>query len=336
MTIEAAGEVWPAGISEAGHAVVAPAEAAIPHAIADGRRLAGLDVLRLAAVVGLVWYHFNGDDAGSLIGYAGLPAVLSISVALPVIHVGRRSLLEDVARRGQRLLLPWAVWSAFYGLRPLLKQALHLQPWQVPFHWESLLIGPAIHLWYLPYAMVATLLALILQRVMVTIPVRYLCPVGAFLGGASLAGCSLASRAWEPGEPFTQWLYGLAAIPFGLAIGTACRARDSRVRVVLGGITASCLVTCAVVLATGDRATALSYGLGIPMVCLAVIWPLELGRLGQVLVSLSMGIYVLHPFVFENFLRFGLGCSGIMTVGIVLATGLLTFALRQTPVRRFL
>ena len=299
------------------------------------RRLSGLDLLRLASVIGLVWYHMDGP--GKIVAYAGLPAVLTISVALPVMQGGKRSLIEEANRRGRRLLWPWVFWSAFYGAFVASRSLYHGLGLGLPSGWEPYLAGPSIHLWYLPFALVATLAALVMHRSLAGVPVRYACAVGVALGGLTLVLASVASRSWSPSSPFGQWLFGLASIPFGLAVGTAFRARASRVRYVLAGVAFACVVSCLILDRLGDRSTALAYGFGIPLVCLAILWPIELNDFGRMLIPLSLGIYLLHPFVHSQLYRTGLVELGAWAgVAVTLTSALLTLALRRTLIRRFL
>src|SRR5437764_109811 len=78
----------------------------------DPNRFTGVDFVRFFAATGIVWFHLGSP--GSDLAYAGLPILLVLSIALPVIHAGGRSLVDEVSRRGKRLILPWLFWSTFY------------------------------------------------------------------------------------------------------------------------------------------------------------------------------------------------------------------------------
>lgn len=317
------------------HLHVAKRETVRAEERSEGRHRPGVDLLRLVSVIALVWFHL--DAPGKTFFYAGLPAALVISVALTVTHDRKRSLLAEVKRRGDRLILPWIFWSAFYWALLAVRSAYHGTLLGVVHWWECFLIGPQIHLWYLPFAFLAVLVALAMQRSLARWPVAYVCGVGAVLGGIFLIVAPMLAHQARLGPPFGQWAFGLAAIPFGLAVGVACRARSSLVPMLFLGISITCTLFCLLLVLLGDRSTAIAYGIGVPLVCLAFLWPYPLNALGKTLAPLSLGIYVLHPFIFEQLYRFGLSVTGANAAAVIsLATLLVSWVLRFTPIRRFL
>jgi Acyltransferase family len=299
-------------------------------------RLSGVDLIRLVSVAGLVWFHIGAPWAE--FAYAGLPTVMLFSVALPMMSGRKRPFFEEVSRRGLRLLPPWIFWSGFYGawiVARSLYRGYSLGPLR---RWENLLIGPTIHLWYLPFAFLVTLAALVLRRGAGLFAARYVCLVGGGLGGVMLVLCSLASRTWALEAPFGQWAFAASAIPFGIAVGAACRARPARVYLALASVALAGVVSCAVVERIGDHYTAISYGIGIPLACAALLWRFEPNGLVRVLAPLSMGLYVLHPFITDQIYRLDLvrRFPALTATASILVTLALTLVLRKTPIQRYL
>jgi peptidoglycan/LPS O-acetylase OafA/YrhL len=300
-------------------------------------RLSGVDVVRLVSVVGIVWFHLKAP--GSEIAYAGLPILLLLSIALPVMNSKDGPLYGEAVRRGRRLILPWVFWSAFYALLAL-GIALRKQQFHLPEgHTYWMLIGSNIHLWYLPFAYFATLITLALQRQLVRFRGRDTCIALTLLGGVTLLGSSMVARAWRFEAPFGQWTYSIATLPFGLAIGIALRRiRPTRAPIILGmvGLTAVATALAIALIGLGDRSTAISYGLGVPLACASFFWNPRLDTFSRVLTTLPMGIYLLHPLVFLCVYRTGLTTPGglAMPAAVIVGSMALVLILRQTPLRR--
>jgi hypothetical protein len=302
-----------------------------------GDRLPGVDLVRLGGVVAIVWFHIQAP--GREFAYAGLPVLLVLSVAMPVFQSRGRSLTEDAVRRGVRLIRPWAFWSAFYGVGIVGRNWHRGEPLFARFDPNWLLIGPELHLWYLPFAYLATLAALALQRALSGRPPATTCAVGAVLGAGTVLASSVVLSLRPIPAPYTQWLFSLAAIPYGLAIGEALRhvAPERRARTV-GWVAASAVAAALGLNALGNRDSAIAYGIGVPVACAAVLWTPRLNALGNSLVALPMGIYLLHPFVFQRLYHFGLATMGNAStaVAVIALSMALSMALRHTPLRRVL
>lgn len=152
-----------------------------------------VDYCRLAAALGIVWYHTTAP--GYRVAYIALPFFL-VLLALSV-----RASPTDRARR---LLLPFAVWSAVYGLQRLSDA---LQRGEAPFGWvepRMLVMGTSDHLWFLPFAFAAGVLApyLLKSRLLPVLPVHA-------AGGLALIGPT-------PAFPWYQWTFGLIPVLVGM------------------------------------------------------------------------------------------------------------------------
>jgi fucose 4-O-acetylase-like acetyltransferase len=93
-----------------------------------------------------VWFHTEAP--GYLAAYAALPFFL-VLLALP-----SRARIKERARR---LLVPFAIWSAICALFLVLisaKNGQDLFGWWRP---QMIVMGPSIHLWFLPFAFLVAL-----------------------------------------------------------------------------------------------------------------------------------------------------------------------------------
>jgi fucose 4-O-acetylase-like acetyltransferase len=153
-----------------------------------------LDYCRLAAALGIVWFHCKAP--GQQVAYAALPFFI-VLLSLP-----SRSRWQDRARR---LLIPFFIWSAVYAG---LQVALAWQAGQPPLGWwqpSMLLTGTVIHLWFLPFAFFFALAAPVLSRA----PLAATFPVLA-AGALGLIG---PLQTW----PWYQWGFALVPALVGLA-----------------------------------------------------------------------------------------------------------------------
>lgn len=173
-----------------------------------------IELARLISAFGIVWYHAAGDQ--SPIAYGGLIVYLMLSIYLS----GNRLVdLALVRRRASRIIIPWVLWSALYGLANLVagRPMINVQPsW-----WIGVLAGPSIHLWYLPYIFMVLLLLDVAKRY-----VR--APQVAMISATSAALMILCAPTWRPvsiavGYPIAQWAHALPAVLIGIYFLCAIR-----------------------------------------------------------------------------------------------------------------
>ena len=271
----------------------APAVALVPAHALRSRRYA-YDGLRVFAALGIVWFHVTDPGISHSIGYAGLPIFLALSFQLAVQPADHEPFSAYVRRRSQRLLLPFLFWSAFYALVIGYLRARQGLPFARPT-WLGLLRGPSIHLWYLPYAFAGTLVIRLLQRLSAPAPGVWAAALGA-TGCALLAAHSALVAAFDPQPPFAQWWYGAPAIGIGFALGylrNLAHRRASYSLLLATGV----LAACAYAGSRSDNSTALSYGVGLGLVLAASFARIPNLPVVSRLASLTLGIYLLHPFV---------------------------------------
>jgi hypothetical protein len=128
-------------------------------------RILAIDAGRLLATSGIVWVHVSevqGLSArAAALGRFGTSFYIVAAVfmtALPFFGRARRSAREIVSLRARRLLIPFVLWSAIYAafyLGTMLPQGYALT--DIVSLWGPL-AGTAPHLWFLPFAFLASAL----------------------------------------------------------------------------------------------------------------------------------------------------------------------------------
>ena len=138
----------------------------MPRETTNFARLEMLDVVRFIASVGVIVLHASALAGESLpIGHLGrfaVPFFTIIAVALTVDGMRRNQSKPMLAYGKERLLriyLPFLVWTLAYILFRDFKCLLTSDHSLVPIDWLLLIVGSAHHLWFLPFILVATLLA---------------------------------------------------------------------------------------------------------------------------------------------------------------------------------
>ena len=159
--------------------------------------------------------------------------------------------------------------------------------------WEMLVIGSSIHLWYLPFAFMMALVAWV-----ATFSFWNAAPWPVILASAVL-GCAILFTEHEGAfyVPISQWRYAMASLPLGFALGQTFRlpAGTCRIGVIL--VTAAICSVCAAIVWHGNS-TGLSYGIAVFFVGMALFLPQYPHPAISYLSSLTLGIYILHPFVY--------------------------------------
>lgn len=209
-----------------------------------------LDALRIVAMMDIVSIHITKPGQYLFWGM-GLPVFIIVAVALSVRKPALPTWTDlpgAACKRAARVLLPWLVWTVFFGCNRLLwtwldpgKSAGDLfYPWMVAS-------GTSIHLWFLPFIFVAELAVIGVLH-----PLRRV-PTWAVIGGALALG--LAALVWtghiydlkspvygplsmdskiysERAAEFgwmvrKSWLFGTASICFGVALGRTLSLTES-------------------------------------------------------------------------------------------------------------
>ena len=272
---------------------------------------ASLEWLRLVSCIGIVWFHCQAP--GALVGYAGLPALIALSVALASVPGKSIPFGAIVKKRAKRLLLPWAFWCLVYALWRIVGAVALKAPLGGEFQEWMLFTGPAIHLWYLPFAFVATCFASVLNSGRSSARRADMIFWSAFAALAFVL-CSLMMSRLSLPRPLAQWTFGLPAIFIGLALPQFMEQR----RRILGILCVALMVTLVGIVAwsLGLRELLAPYLVGT--FGLAAAWGLRGAASPHVLWigSLSYGIYLAHP-LFASLIGRALGTQTGPTFAIL-------------------
>jgi hypothetical protein len=182
---------------------------------------------------------------------------------------------SSLGQRARRLLQPFLTWSLVFGL---VHTAFALKNNDPPFgwwQWSMLLSGTWIHLWFLPFAFVAAVLAPWFQHPL------------ASMGAALLAATLLAVNGAPEMIPFGQWSFGVIPV----LVGIAFFSWGWRLAVIT-------LLSSWLILHFGrpspDNITIL-VGTGLALACLSYRLPQT--QLSDWCARLSVWIYLAHPLV---------------------------------------
>ncbi len=246
-----------------------------------------IDLVRFVAAFGVVVAHAFASPR-DWVGHLSLAVFLILTAFLAVQSAQRNGGRYPFLARARKLVLPWLVWSAFFRLLDLVisdspeKFRLLSEPW-------SLLYGSAIHLWFLPFVMVAMVMVEPAVR-WITTPKRVsLAAMGLILIAVPLY---YAHGRMDPPQPVAQWLVAVPSYCLGLllAIAEPMGARAARqVKLAGGALSGVALLT-----------SGLQPWVGTPLLSLAiflVLWDLPLkGRWLPMIGQAAFGIYLIHPF----------------------------------------
>jgi peptidoglycan/LPS O-acetylase OafA/YrhL len=302
-------------------------------------RLASIDLLRVLAAVGIIWFHTDGAP-GQQIGYAGLPIFLLIYFSLITKQSGARTIAQFLQRRWDRLLKPWLFWCGVYGACRLVKAAYVLD-WSSltrMFSAETLLAGTCIHLWYLPYAFASGLLVYLFNKRIQRLNDTLVALAATIAGVLLLPVCTLSLQAHDLPRPLPQWEFALATIPLGLALGRALSTPSRRMQgLLLSMISGTTLAACVILIALRLNALAIPYGLAVALVCFAYSWPVNGNGFVTTVAPLTLGIYLLHPLVTLGVTHFfpAQGHYPAFIIVTACVSGAVTWGLMRTPLRRF-
>jgi peptidoglycan/LPS O-acetylase OafA/YrhL len=279
------------------------------------RKLLGPDLLRFLSVIAIVWWHGKGPGQKYL--EASLYALILLSVILPTIGSSRLNFGSFFVHRAKRLLIPYAFFWLFYGILALVRgQPFFPTPW-------ILIEGHGWHLWYLPYAFFASVIAFQLNKLLLTAPAR---TVNWFLLGLSMVLLFIAASFLEhhtsPSRLANVYTRFAPTIPMGVLIGRVIRdgQLNSSVRWLMT-LTISTLLFTGLMQFFGLFSLTLPYCTALILVSAALLWQQGTYNFMLKITGLAMSIYLLHPFIGLVLLR--LGIPGLDSEGALLAAAMI-------------
>ena len=258
-------------------------------------RNATLDHARLIAAAGIVVFHSGAP--GAAIGYAGLPFFLMLLMLLAWPAAERQPFGAFAGARVARLLVPWAVWGAIYGALKLAEVAVTGRPLGAEFAPWMLLTGPALHLWFLPFAAAICLVLWPLARGAATLDPQSRGMLAGLAAAVAVAALLVQQGADLP-RPFAQWAEAAPAVALGTAMALAAGSRGAAA-LVAGAV--------AVLAVAGWPQGATQLALAGAALWLCLVLPLpetHLGsQAGRLAADLSLTVYVAHPLVSSMLVR---------------------------------
>lgn len=300
------------------------AERPIPNAVVSnpppsGDRLESLDAIRCLAALGIIWVHAIDSTALAdfkVLGRFGVPFYLCAAVLLLM-----RSFRRDPQKRidlylgvrAQRLLIPFLAWNfLFLGMRAAAPggSALEIHPY-------LLLSGSLIHLWFLPFLFMVTVVATIVAKASVG-SIRRRILLSLMFASLSVLLMLHTRPTWmdltgPEGFFFAQAWKSLPEATMALAVALIVPWKvTSRRWLVLMGIVGTVLLVGAMsqqYLEGENRAMRSLSGVGLLMLAFAPL-PRSAGTIASLVGRHAFGIYLTHQFFIEV-LRFAAYRSGV-------------------------
>lgn len=273
-------------------------------------RRSALDLARFIAAFGVVVSHVQAASR-DWVGHLSLALFLILTAVLAIGSL-QKSGSYSMAARFWRLMVPWLVWCVFYWLVDYdVSDRAEFFVW--PQNPWTIFSGPSIHLWFLPFVMVAGFAVQPVGRY-VTSPSRLVWALGSAVALGLPAFWGHLSAGLP--QPIEQWLFAAPVYLFALLFGIALPM--GRAVWVVAAMAALTLCSLAVV----DPAPWIFQGplaLGI----FWALWNLPLsGPIPQFLGREAFGIYLMHPFfllVIYKFLGPDLGWLANAALAFVLS-----------------
>jgi len=310
-------------------------------AVPSEGRIEWWDWLRIVAFLDIAGFHLHLQHP---LWGIGLPVFLLMAVVLG----SRRSPPQDtttfVRVRTERLLIPWAFWSAVFGTYMVLRAWRHGISLDRVFDWQMLLGGTMPHMWFLSFIAIAGVGAHLIDRATQRVPLAAfaILAIAATLGLLWLAPLSGAEF------PFGQWGFALPAIPLALGVarisGRASSPEVARLRLLgyLGVFTVLALLLSSQMEVQSELDATRRYVLALAAIVGCLYLPALVQGTSHRIGRLLLPMYILHvPIQHQIIHRLETAASFQMppAVGIAMVATLsvaAAWALRLTALRRFL
>ena len=280
-------------------------------------RNATLDHARLLAAIGIVWFHSGAPGSG--IGYAALPFFIMLTVFLALQAAQKTEVAPYVRTRVKRLLLPFLVWSLIYGGLKVVDATSAGRPISSEFAWWMLGTGPALHLWFLPFAAVVTIALHPAGKMVRSLPPA-LC--GMIAAAVATLGFLWLSQPPMPPRPFGQWLYGLPAVAAGLLLALSQGlGRPNSLRSLLVPSGVLICVSALAAFAGWAGAEQLLFASLCLVLCIAL--PTAPTPLSHAAAGYSLFVYLVHPIALSVIDRTtSLPRDGLLRAGLAIVLSL--------------
>lgn len=250
-------------------------------------RNGSLDLARLPAAFGVVLFHAHAP--GGLIGYSGLAYFLILVPTLGLPSSAAARAVDFARNRFRRLLLPWVIWSAIFAVLEVARWLATERPSAERFDPLMLVTGTSLHLWFLPYAFVASLCLPPIRRLALTLShPAFIILLTVVLLLLLISFAPILHGSSKP--PLAQWAYGLPSLLTGLVLGLALLRRVSSTPVNLAVLA---VLGTAVAIGWAAEILQLTVAFLVILVCMAL--PIPSSPLSAFCSRHSMGVYLVHP-----------------------------------------
>lgn len=240
-----------------------------------------VDIFRIISVFGIVWFH-SGVKFGREIAGGGLIYFVIVSVYFATKSKRTHSFFD----RAKRLLIPWLIWSLFYGI---IKFAIkgNIYPKEYTL-FSKILATPSVHLWFSPFIF---FVLIAIDNLREYFRKKWVVP---FLG-LSIVIIALLAPIWRDFAyipPLGQYASAIPAVFIKILFGIF---NDTRMRLIVF----FCIISLILIVVFKQQPGAISYLIGI-IPCYFLFH----GRMKTkeklyttYITSTAMGIYLLHIFV---------------------------------------
>lgn len=274
-------------------------------------RNAVIDYARFGAAVGIVLFHSGAP--GAAIGLAGLQFFLMLLVVLMVPAANAMPFGDFARARALRLLVPWAGWSALYGALKLADAVASGGAIADEFPTYVWLTGTEVHLWFLPFAFLSSLILYPIVRLRPDLPAFLWLTAGMILPALLLLGLH---QSQSLPIPLAQWVYAGPATLLGLAFGLAAN-RIPWLLLAAGALGA----TMAAALAVGWHQGVLQLAIAGGALTICLLWYRPATPCSGWAAQLSLGIYLVHPLIGALLMRLTALQRGTLGFAFCMALG---------------
>lgn len=265
-----------------------------------------IEFCRILSTFLIVWYHCSPGT--QFIPYAGL--VFFIVTSAYLCMESKRNTLALSLAKARGFMILWVIWYAIYLAFEFLATRGEEYLSESVVVW--VLVGPSVHLWYLPF--LAALL-IVLQQLRIYVAKKILMIIGLALFVISqLCVDDWRNSSIQWGVPAAQYLHALPAVFLGVAFAGASEI-SRRGKILL------CILA---IVATGFAwhlpAVGITYLLGI-LLSLPLLFrlktPVALAPY-SIFARYMLGIYLVHPIVIRVVRRIT-GLDGLLLAVLVFA-----------------
>lgn len=297
-----------------------------------------IEVLRVISSIGIVYFHvMPKDNPHTRYGYIGLIIFLLISNTLPFLKKEKSLPFPEYAgKKAQRILLPFVVWSLFY-----LLISIYMSGVDEAFNTlsvASIFSGTFYHLWYLPYIYCTLILIYLIRKNswtnrIIDLPVKSILIIAILMVFCQ----SFLVSAYGLKTPLVQWVTSIPCLFLGLCVGKSLSSSEKSIPT-FTPISVAIVAMVALLEFTQHRSQmySLAYGIGFPLFCLSFSLeklPQRLSTTINFLAQLTLGVYLVHPFLIILFIKYYSSASLAVHFCLVLiASFVATYILKKVPI----